>query len=124
MFYAMLSMLRSIFPMCFLARSICFYACSHAYFSFLEVLCFMPCFPTLCSSFCSILMLGLHAYMLTCLYDVVGCALFGSMCFMCLFPCYMVRSMSSHNYMLGFMFFHVYVLGFYVFTCMFLCLYA
>ena len=26
--------------------------------------------------------------MLTCLYDVVGYALLGSMCFMCLFPCY------------------------------------
>ena len=61
--------------------------------------------------------------MLICLYDVVGYALLGSMCFMCLFLCYMVRSLSSHVYMLGSMFFHVYVLGFYMFTCMFLCLY-
>ena len=57
--------------------------------------------------------------MLTCLYEVVGYALLRSMC---LFPCYMVRFVSSHAYMLGFKF-HVNVLGFYVFTCMFLCLY-
>ena len=36
--------------------------------------------------------------MLTCLYDVVGYALLGSMCFMCSFPCHMVRSLSSHAY--------------------------
>ena len=36
----------------------------------------------------------------------------------------MVRSLSSHAYMLGFMFFHVYVLSFYMSTCMFLCLYV
>ena len=34
---------------------------------------------------------------------------------MCLFPCYMVRSLSSHAYMLGFMFFHVYMLSSYVY---------
>ena len=62
--------------------------------------------------------------MLICLYDIVGYALLGSMCFMCLFPCYMVRSLSSHAYMLGSMFFHVYVLSFYMFTCVFLCLYV
>ena len=62
--------------------------------------------------------------MLTCLYDVVGYALIGFMCFMCLFPCYMVISLSSHAYMLGFMFFQVYVLSFHMFTCTFLCLYA
>ena len=44
--------------------------------------------------------------MLTCLYDVVGYALLGSMC---LFPWYMVRSMSSHACMLGFVFFHAYM---------------
>ena len=44
--------------------------------------------------------------------------------FYVLFPCYMVKSMSSHAYMLGSMFFHVYVLGFYLFTCTFLCLFA
>ena len=49
--------------------------------------------------------------MLTCLYDVVGYALLG---YMCLFPCYVVRSLSSHAYMLGFMFFYVYVLSFYM----------
>ena len=64
-----------------------------------------------------------QGYMLTCLYDVVGYALLGYMCFMCLFPCYVVRSLSSHAFMLGFMFFHVYVLSFYMSTCMFLCLY-
>ena len=41
---------------------------------------------------------------------------------MCLFPCYMVRSLSSHAYMLGSMFLHVYVLGFYMPTCLFPCL--
>ena len=56
--------------------------------------------------------------MLTCLYDVVSYALLGSMF---LFPCYMVRSLSSHAYMLGFMFFHVYVLGSYMLHA---CLYA
>ena len=61
--------------------------------------------------------------MLTCLYDIVGYVLLGSL-FMCLFPCHMVRSLSSHAYMLGFMFFHVYVLDFYMFRCMFLCLYV
>ena len=62
--------------------------------------------------------------MLTCLYDIVGYALLGSMCLTCLFPCYMVRSLSSHAYMLGIMFFHVYVLSFYMFTCIFLCLHV
>ena len=61
--------------------------------------------------------------MLTCLYDVFGQCLAGIYVSMCLFPCYMVRSKSSHAYMLGFMPFHVYVLNFYMFTCMFLCLY-
>ena len=61
--------------------------------------------------------------MLTCLYDVVGYALLGYV-FMCLFPCYMVISLSSHAYMLGSTFFLVYVLGFYMFICMFLCLYV
>ena len=50
--------------------------------------------------------------MLTCLYDVVGYALLGSMC---LFPWYMVRSMSSHACMLGFVFFHAFMLAF---TCL------
>ena len=115
----MLSMLRSIFLMCCLARSTCFYACLHVYLSFLHALSFMPCFPLLCSSFCPMLMLGLHAHML------VWC------CWLCLAwiyvfmhvsPCYMVRSLSSHAYMLGYVFFHVYVLGLYMLMCMFLCL--
>ena len=53
--------------------------------------------------------------MLTCLYDVVGLCLACIYVSMFLFPCYMVRSESSHAYMLGFMFFHVYVQSFYVF---------
>ena len=48
--------------------------------------------------------------MLTCWYDVIGYALLGSMCFMCLFPCYMIRSLSSHAYMLGFVFFYAFML--------------
>ena len=68
----------------------------------LHVLCFMPCFPMLCSSFCSRLMLGLHAHMLVwccwlCLAGIYG--------FMCLFPCYMSISMFSHAYVLGSVFF-------------------
>ena len=50
--------------------------------------------------------------MLTCLYDAVGYALLGSMC---LFPWYMVRSVSSHACMLGFVFFHSFMLAF---TCL------
>ena len=46
-----------------LARSTCFYACLHVYLSFLHASCFRPCFPMLCSSFCSMLMLRLHAHM-------------------------------------------------------------
>ena len=46
-----------------LARSACFYACLHVYLSFLHASCFRPCFPMLCSSFCSMLMLRLHAHM-------------------------------------------------------------
>ena len=90
----------------------------------LHALCYMPCFPMpcfpmLCSSFCSRMMLG---YMLTCLYDVIGYTIAWIYVSMCLFLCYMVRSLSSHACMLGSMFLHVYVLGFYMFTFMFLCL--
>ena len=70
-------MSRSIFPMCCLARSACFYAYLHVYLSFLHALCFLLCFPMLCSSFCSMSMLGSHAHMLTC---CVGYTLLGSMC--------------------------------------------
>ena len=110
---------RSIFPMCFLARSTCFYACLHVYLSFLHALCFMPCFPMLRSSFCSMLMLGLHAHMLVWCCWLCPAWIY---VFMCVFPCYMVKSLSPHAYMLGFMFFHVYVLGLYMLMCMFLCL--
>ena len=53
--------------------------------------------------------------MFTCLYDVVGYALLGSLSFMCLFPFFMVRSVSSHACMLGFTFFHAFMLAF---TCL------
>ena len=76
----------------------------------LLALCYMTCFPMLRSSFCSRLMLGLHAHMLTCLYDVVGYALLGSMCLHSCFYAYMSRSMFSHAFMLGFVFFHVFML--------------
>ena len=46
------------------------------------------------------------------------------LCVLCVYFHNMVRSLSSHAYMLGFMFFHVYVLSFYMFTCTFLCLYV
>ena len=109
-------MLRSIFPMYCLARSACFYACLHVYLSFLHASCFRPCFPMLCSSFCSMLMLGLHAHMF------VWCCwlcLAWIYVFLCIFPCYMVRSLSSHAFLKhGFMFFHVYVLGLYMLMCM------
>ena len=57
------SMLRSIFLMCGLARSTCFYVCLHVYFSFLHVSCFMPYFPMFFFLFCSMAMWGLHAHM-------------------------------------------------------------
>ena len=125
-------------------KSLCFYAFYHVscldlhpYMLIcldLHALGFMPYFPMFCASFCSRLTLG---YMLICLYDIVGYALLGSMYFICLFPCYMVRSLSSHAYMLGSMFFHVCVkflhvhmrvsmpicldLCFYVLVCLNLC---
>ena len=60
--FIMLSMLRSIFSMCCLARSTCFYACLYVYLSFIHALCFMPCFPMFCSYVCSMLILGLHSH--------------------------------------------------------------
>ena len=53
----------------------------------LHALCFMPCFPMLCSSFCSTLMLGLHAHVLV-------------RCFWPCFYAYMSRFMFSHAFML------------------------
>ena len=109
MLYAMLSMLRFFFPMCCLARSTCFYACLHVYLSFLYVSCFMPFFPTLWSSFFSMLMLGLHAHMLGwCLWLCFAWIYV----FVCFSPCFMLRSTSAHVYILRFTFFHVYVLAF------------
>ena len=62
--FAMLSMLRSIIPMCFYVCSIClsymFYALCHVF------LC-------LCASFCSMLMLGLHAHILDIMSTVMPC---------------------------------------------------
>ena len=73
----------------------------------LHALGYMPCFPMLYPSFCSRMMVGLHAHML------VGCYwlwLAWVTVSMCLFPCYMIRSLSSHAYMLGFVFFHAFML--------------
>ena len=84
----------------------------------LHVLCFMPCFPMLCSSFCSMLMLGLHAHMLVRCFWLCLAWIY---VFMPMLPCYRVRSLSSHAYMLEFTFFHVYVLGS---TCWHACFYA
>ena len=73
----------------------------------LHALGYMPCFPMLYPSFCSRMMVGLHAHML------VGCYwlwLAWVTVSMCLFPCYMIRSLSSHAYMLGFVFFYAFML--------------
>ena len=78
----------------------------------LHALYLIPCFPMLCASFCSRLMLGLHVYML------IRCCwlcLVWIYVFTCLFPCYMFRSLSSHACMLGFAFFHAFMLAF---TCL------
>ena len=110
---------RSIFPMCCLARSTCFHACLYVHLSCLHNSWFMPCFPIFCFSFCFMLILVLHAHML------VWCCwlcLAWIYVFMYVFPYYMVRSWSSHAYMLGFIFFHVDVLGLYMLMCTFLCL--
>ena len=77
----------------------------------------MSCFPMFHSSFCSMLMLGSYAHMLTCLLRLAYIYVFT-----CLFPCYVFRSLSSHAYMLGFMFYHDYVLSFYMLTCVLPCL--
>ena len=73
----------------------------------LLVLCYMPCFPMLCSSFSSRIMLGLHAHILVWRCWLCLAWIYVSVC---LFPCYMVRSLSSHAYMLGFVFFHAFML--------------
>ena len=72
MFHAQIYVLTCLHVQIYMLQALC-----HVF------LCFVPLF-----------VLGRHqGYMLTCLFDVVGYALLGSMCFMCLFPCYMVRSM-------------------------------
>ena len=90
-------MLRSFFPMCCLARSTCFYACLHVYLSFLHVFCFMPCFPMFCSSFCFMLMLGLHANMLVwcCWLWIISMLICVDWCF------YMLRLLTSTCFLLS-----------------------
>ena len=83
--------------------------------------CFIPYAMLSCVLFLFLLQVdvkvtGSHACMMFLAAWVYG--------FMCLFPCYMVRSKSSHACMLGFMFFHIYVLGLYMLLCMFLCPYV
>ena len=82
----------------------------------------MPCSSMFCSSFCSMLMLGLHAYVLTCLISCLWLCLAQIYMFVCTFYTPMPISESSHVCMLRFMFFHIYVLGLYMLMCMFLCL--
>ena len=83
------------------------YAMFHAYMYRSTCLCYMPCFPMLCSSFCSRLMLELYAHMLVRCCWLCLAWIYVSMC---LFPCYMVRSLSSHAWMLKFVFFHAFML--------------
>ena len=87
-----------------------------------HALCYMPCFPMpffLFLLYVDVRVTCSHACMI-----FFGYALLRAMHFMCLYPCYMVRSLSSHAYMLGFMFFYIYVLSFYMFMHTFLCLYV
>ena len=74
MLYAMLSMPRSTFSMCCLARSTCSYACSHAYMFRSTCLGFYAMFPMFCFSVFSMLMLGLWAHMLDTMSMVVPCS--------------------------------------------------
>ena len=67
----------------------------------LHALCFMPCFPVLCSFVCSMLMLRLHTYMHVWYF---GHALLGSTCLHACLYTYMSRSMFSHAHMLRSMF--------------------
>ena len=74
MLYAMLSMPRSTFSMCCLARSTCSYACSHAYMFRSTCLGFYAMFPMFCSSVFSMLILGLWAHMLDTMSMVMPCS--------------------------------------------------
>ena len=115
-------MLGFVFFQAFILTSICLDLYPYMLICLdLHALCYMPWVSMLCSSFCSRMMLGLHAHMLVWCYWICLAWIYVSMC---LFLCYMVRSLSSRACMLGSMFFHVYMLGFYMFTCMFLCLYV
>ena len=74
---------------------------------------FYAMFPMFCSSFCSMLMLGLCAHMLDTMSMVMLCL---DLCVCMLFAIFMLRSASVHAYMFGFTFFHVYVLSFCMLT--------
>ena len=103
--------------MCYLARSTCVYAFSHASCPVLCVYVSCHVFP------CFVHLLLYVDVRVTCSH---ACMMFLAMpcldlcVFMPMFPCYRVRSLSSHAYMLGFTFFHVYVL---VSTCLHACFY-
>ena len=85
----------------------------NAYMFRFTCLGFYAMFSMFCSSFCSMLMLGLCAHML----DIMFMVMLGSdLCVLCFLPCYVLRSASVHAYMLGFMFYHVYVLSSHTFT--------
>ena len=85
----------------------------NAYMFRFTCLGFYAMFSMFCSSFCSMLMLGLCAHML----DIMFMVMLGSnLCVLCFLPCYVLRSASVHAYMLGFMFYHVYVLSSHMFT--------
>ena len=84
----------------------------------------MPCFPILHSSFYSRFLLGLHAHMLVWCCWLCSAWIYVSLC---LFPCYMVRSLSSCAYMSRSMFSYACVLRSMFFTCFMLstmCLYT
>ena len=95
---------RSIFPMCCLARSTCFYGCLHVYLSFLHALCFMPCLDP------SFLCVDVWIYMLTCLISCLWLCYAQIYMFLCMFNAPMPMSMPSHVCMLGFAFFHAFML--------------
>ena len=63
---------RSIFPMCCLARSTCFYARLHVYLSFLHALCFML-YVMFRSFFLMCWCFDLHAHMLDIMSMVMPC---------------------------------------------------
>ena len=90
-----------------------FHACLYFICLDLHALYFMPCFPMLCSSFCSMLMFGStcsHAW-----YYVSNYALLRSTC---LYACSMLLCLCpwlSHACMLGFAFSHAFM---FISTCL------